>query len=385
MKGRHGPPAGGLRVLIAPDSFKGSCDARTAARSIAAGFERCGGFVADLCPLADGGEGTAAILAAATSGRLERRTVTGPLGEPVTAAFAVLGDGRTAVVETAAASGLGLVPGGRLDPRRATTRGTGELVRAALDLGLRRIVVALGGSVTNDGGAGFASALGIRLLDANGAELPDGGAALHRLAKVDASGADARLRQSVFTAACDVDHPLCGARGASVVFGPQKGATPGQVAELDAALHHYARLIARDLGLEVADQPGSGAAGGLGAGLLAFCHADLLPGADLVLQAVRFDDRLRACDLVVTGEGRIDDQTGGGKLPLGVARAAARAAIPCICLAGDVAATLPEFTATLPIAPGPIPLQAAMRRTEELLEAAAERAGRLILLGRALP
>jgi glycerate kinase len=372
---------GALRVLVAPDSFKGSLAAPAAAEAIAAGFARCG-FATDACPLADGGEGTAGVLAAASGGRIERRTVAGPLGEPVCAEFAVLGDGETAVVEMAAASGLGLVAPGRLDPLRATTRGTGELVRAALDLGLRRVIVALGGSATNDGGSGAARALGARFLDDAGRELPDGGASLARLARIDVAGLDPRLREAAVTAACDVDNPLCGPRGASAVFGPQKGATPAMVAQLDAALRRYAQVVRRDLGVDVLDRPGAGAAGGLGGGLHAFCRAELRPGVDLVLDAVRFADRLRGCDLVVTGEGRIDGQTEGGKLPLGVARAAKRAGVPCLCLAGDVRAAPGEFAAVLPVVPGPIPLAEAMSRAGELLSAAAERAGRLILLGR---
>jgi glycerate kinase len=268
-----------MRVVIAPDSFKGSLTALAAAEAMARGVREV--FPAAevvAVPIADGGEGTVDALVAATGGRIVECTVSGPLGGPVTARWGVLGDGTTAVIETAAASGLTLLPPGRRDPGRATTRGTGELLRAALDAGLRRAVIGLGGSATTDGGAGLARALGVRFLDAGGRELPDGGAALARLARVDASRLDPRLAGADLLVACDVENPLTGPEGAAAVYGPQKGATPALVRELDAALARYAEVAGAATGRDVAAVPGAGAAGGLGAGLLLFTPARLRPG-----------------------------------------------------------------------------------------------------------
>jgi glycerate kinase len=313
--------------------------------------------------------------------------VTGPLGDPVEAAFALLGDGRTAVIEMAAASGMGRLPAGRRDPRRATTRGTGELVRAALDLGLRRIVVGLGGSATVDGGAGFAQALGARLLDGEGRELPvgAGGASLARLERIDVARIDPRLAACEVIGLSDVDNPLLGPEGAAAIFGPQKGADPPAVAELEAALARWAACLARDAGTDVGERRGTGAAGGLGAALVAFCRAELPSGAGWVMEAVGFGGRLGKADLVVTGEGRIDGQTGRGKLPLAVARAAAAAGRPCVALAGELGRDLPkDLAAALPLVPGPLTAAEAIAGAADLLERAAERAGRLILAGRGI-
>lgn len=380
-----------MRAVVAPDSFKGSLNAREVAESISLGLRR---VVPDVevaeCPMADGGEGTVQALVDATGGRLVRETVTGPLGEPTVAAFGVLGDGRTAVIEMAAAAGLPLVPPERRDPRITTTFGVGELVLRALDLGVRRVILGIGGSATNDGGAGFAQALGARLLDARGQELPRGGAALARLDRIDVSGLDSRLRSIDFLVACDVDNPLVGPRGAAAVFGPQKGATQATVAELDMALTRFAAVAARDLGLDVAGHPGAGAAGGLGAGLLVFCRAELRPGVEIVIEATGLRQRLAGADLVLTGEGRVDGQTLSGKTPLGVVRAARAAcgpSVPVVILAGSVGAGADRLyahgvTALLPIAPGPITLEDAIARASELLADAAERALRLLLAGR---
>jgi glycerate kinase len=379
-----------VRVLVAPNAFKGSLTAPEAAEAIAAGLREAAGptLEVDPCPLADGGDGTAACLVAATGGTWVERTVTGPLGEPVTARYGLLGDGTTAVIEMARASGLVLVPPGRRDPRVTTTFGTGELVRDALERGVRRFLVAIGGSATNDGGAGFAQALGARLLDADGSDLPPGGAALARLARVDVSGLDPRLAASRFTVACDVDNPLLGPHGASAVFGPQKGATPEMVAQLDAGLARYAEVLRRDLGVDVADVPGSGAAGGMGAGLLAFCRAELRPGVEIVMEAVGLRQRLRGTRLAVTGEGRVDGQTARGKVPAGVARAAREQGVPVVCLAGSAeseAALQPlreaGVDAVLPVVPGPMPLEEAMGRAAELLRDAAARLWRLLAVG----
>jgi glycerate kinase len=376
-----------MRIVVAPDSFKGSLSALAVAEAMERGVRSVfpDASVARV-PIADGGEGTVEALVAATGGRLESRRVTGPLGEPVEARWGVLGDGRTAVVEMAAASGLTLVPRERRDPRVTTTRGTGELVRAALDAGLRRVVVGLGGSATNDGGAGLARALGIRFLDDAGRDLPEGGAALARLARVDLAGRDARIAAAEVVVACDVDNPLTGPRGASAVYGPQKGATPAMVAELDAALERFARVAREATGRDVAGLPGAGAAGGLGAGLLFFTPARLRPGVEIVLETTGFDDLVRGADLVLTGEGRTDFQTAMGKAPVGVAAAAKRQGVPVVCLSGGLGPGADEvlargIDALAVTVPGPMGLEEAVARARELVEAGAARACRLVALG----
>ena len=379
--------SGPLRIIVAPDSFKGSLSAPEAAAAMGRGIRAVfpEAEVVEI-PIADGGEGTVEALVAATGGRLRHAEVRGPLGDPVRAAWGVLGDGRTAVIEMAAASGLTLVPGGRRDPRLASTFGTGELVRAALDGGHRRIVLGLGGSATNDAGAGLARALGACFLDEAGADLPEGGAALARLTRIDLAGLDPRLAETEMLVACDVDNPLCGPRGASSTFGPQKGATPGMVRELDAALAVFARVAARDTGREVAATPGAGAAGGLGAGLLFFTPARLRPGVGIVLEAVDFEARIRGADLVFTGEGRTDAQTAMGKAPVGVAAAAKRQGAPVVCLSGGLAEGADDLLASgidalAAVPPGPMSLEACLAGGAPLLEAAAARACRLIRLG----
>lgn len=296
----------------------------------------------------------------------------------------------TAVIEMAAASGLPLIAPDRRDPRVTTTRGTGDLIHAALDAGARRLLVGIGGSATNDGGAGMAQALGVRLLDTAGRDLPPGGAALARLDRVDVSGRDPRLVGVEVIVASDVTNPLCGPTGASAVYGPQKGATPEMVEELDAALAHYATVLRRDLGADVAEVPGSGAAGGLGAGLLAFLGARLQPGAAMVLEAVGFERHLPGAALVFTAEGRLDDQTAYGKAVAAVAGAARAHGVPVVVLAGGL---MPGYeslyaagvNAVLPIADGPLTLDESMARAADLVASAAERALRLILIGARLP
>lgn len=341
-------------------------------------------------PLADGGEGTAQVLVAATGGRMERRRVHGPLGEPVEANFGVLGDGRTGVIEMAAAAGLTLVPPGRRDPAVTTTYGVGELIRAALDAGCTRLVIGIGGSATNDGGAGCAQALGAILLDAAGRPLPLGGASLSDLARIDVSRLDPRLVDVPIDVACDVNNPLCGSGGASAVFGPQKGAAPQTVERLDKALAHYAAIVRRDLGCEIADLPGAGAAGGLGAGLIAFCGARLVRGIELVMQAVGFEAAVRRADLVITGEGRLDAQTVFGKVAQGVAGVAARCGKPVIAIAGGIGAGAADLyglgiSGMISIVPGPASLAEAIDRADAWLVETGERVARLIEIGRRLP
>ncbi len=326
-----------MKIVVCPDSFKECAPAARVAAAIAAGCRRAQPQAEVLeLPLADGGEGTVAALVAATAGQTVRCRVTGPLGEPVEAAYGLLGDGQTAVLEMAAASGLELVPAARRDPGVTTTRGTGELVRDALGRGARELLLGIGGSATNDGGSGLATALGVRFLDSAGHELPPGGLALARLARLDRSGLEPRLAEVTVRVACDVDNPLLGERGASRVYGPQKGASPEMVEQLDAALANYAEVVLRDLGRDIREVPGAGAAGGLGAGLLAFCGATLSSGIDLVLDAVGFEAHLAGADLVITGEGRLDEQTLQGKTISGVLRRAQAMRVPVVALAGAV-------------------------------------------------
>jgi glycerate kinase len=287
-------------------------------------------------PMADGGEGTVDSMVAATGGEIVRVEVTGPLGQPVSAFYGLLGEGETAVIEMAAASGLHLAPKGQRDPRITTSYGTGELILAALERGVKTIILGIGGSATNDGGAGMMQALGARLLDDQQQPLPPGGAALARLAQIDLSAVDPRLQQVSVTAACDVDNPLCGPHGASAVFGPQKGATPEMVTQLDAALSHFGSLLQQATGREVLNAPGAGAAGGMGAALLGMLNARLRPGIEIVIETLRLEEALRDADLVITGEGRLDSQSIHGKTPIGVARVAKRHGLPVIGIAGSL-------------------------------------------------
>jgi len=328
-----------MKIVIAPDSFKESLSALEAASAIEAGFREIfpdADYVK--VPVADGGEGTVHAMVAATGGRLVILQATGPLGRPVEAFYGLSGDGLTAVVEMAAASGLELVAPAERDPLAATSRGTGELIRAALDAGARRFILGVGGSATNDGGAGMLQALGVGLLDAHGAQLAPGGAALARLERIDVAQLDPRIGECVFDVACDVSNPLVGPRGASAIFGPQKGATPAMVDQLDANMRHYASIIARDLGQDVAEIPGAGAGGGIAAAMLVFLNGRLRPGSEIVADAVGLDAAVADADLVVTGEGRIDSQTVNGKTPIGVARVAGRHGKPVIAIGGCLAA-----------------------------------------------
>src|SRR3989441_2467298 len=367
-------PESHRRVIVAPQSFEGAADAVAVASAIARGVRRAWpDALVEEMPLADGGEGTVRALVRATNGSLRVTRVHDPLGREIDAEWGVLGDGVTAVVEMAAASGLPLLDVKERDPRVASTRGTGELILAAATSGAHRIVVGIGGSATNDGGAGMARAFGYRFLDRDGTELPEGGAALARLARIDGQ-TDPRLIRPAIEVACDVRNPLLGPEGASAVYGPQKGATPEMVRELDAALARYADVVEAFVGRPIRDVPGAGAAGGLGAGLLAFLDARLVSGAELVLRAVGFVDRLRGADLVITGEGRIDRQSGYGKLTGAVTAAARRAGVPVLAVAGG----LGEGHETLALdgivaASDGVPPAQAMSDPLPLIERAAER------------
>jgi glycerate kinase len=332
-----------VRVLIAPDKFRGTLSAEQAALAIEIGWLR--GRPDDTvarAPMADGGEGTLDALLVASNGRRITTRVTGPLGDPVDAPFGVLPgpEGPVAVVEMSRASGIALVGAKRRDPTRATTRGTGELIRVALAERPVRVVVAVGGSATTDGGAGMAQALGARLLDAREREIGPGGAALLDLHRVDVSELDPAARGVRFLVAADVDNPLVGPSGAANVFAPQKGASREDVLLLDRALAHYAAILERDLGVEVRDLPGGGAAGGLAAGLVAFLGAHLRPGVEIVMDALRLPERVLSSDLVITGEGKLDASSLGGKTVAGVARVAREAGVRTLVLAGRADAKL---------------------------------------------
>jgi glycerate kinase len=372
-----------LRVLVAPDKFKGSADAATIAAAIVAGLRDVWGEAAayTIVPMADGGDGTvAAFLAGGATPRVRR--VRGPLGEPVDAVYAL--DGATAIIEMAAASGLALC-GDRLDARRATTFGTGELIRDALDQNVRRIVLGIGGSATTDGGAGALAALGVRFLGHDGAELEPVPAELEAVARIDCSRLDPRLAATTIAIACDVDNPLAGPRGAAAVYGPQKGADPAAVAFLDAVLVRLAAAAAAAGARDVRAYPGSGAAGGLGWGLATFAGAELTPGFDAIAAICGLPAALDAATLCFTGEGRIDDQTLRGKVVAGIARLAQPRGVPVVAFGGSVDPQAERELAAsgvvcLPIADGPISLAEAMRRAPELTRAAAARFARIAAL-----
>lgn len=378
-----------MKIVIAPDSFKGCMTAAEAAAAIEEGMRRAlpdADYVA--VPMADGGEGTVQALVDAAGGRLVPAVVTGPLGTPVAAVYGILGDrdgGRTAVIEMASAAGLDLVDIASRDARITTTFGVGELIRDALDHGATSFIIGLGGSATNDGGAGMMQALGVHLRDAHGEELGHGGAALARLASIDMARLDPRVKAATFTLASDVTNPLTGPCGASAVFGPQKGADAASVAELDAALRHWAAVIGDTLGRDVEHTAGAGAAGGLGAGFLACTDARMRPGVAVVAEAVGLAARSYGAELCVTGEGRIDGQTGYGKTPSGVARIVKDTAPGCtvVALAGSVgpgADTLQDhgIDAVFGIMAGPASLAQAVGEGHANLVRTAENVARLV-------
>lgn len=324
-----------MKIVIAPDSYKESLTAMEVAVAIEKGFRAVLPEAEYIkLPMADGGEGTVQSLVDATGGEIIEHQVTGPLGEQVNAFYGLMGDGQTAIIEMAAASGLHLVAPSQRNPLQTTTFGTGELIKAVLDKGVNHIIVGIGGSATNDGGIGMAQALGIKFLDNSGKEIGYGGGALARLASIDISAVDPRLADIKLEVACDVDNPLCGEKGASAIFGPQKGATPAMVQQLDMNLAHYASIMKTQLGSDVKDMPGAGAAGGLGAALMGLLDASLRPGIEIVMDAVNLAEVVKDADLVITGEGRIDSQTIHGKTPIGVARSAKQFNKPVLGIAG---------------------------------------------------
>ncbi len=374
-----------LRIVVAPDKFRGSLGAAEAAEAIARGLRRSACAADIVCvPMADGGEGTVDVfLAGGADARTQR--VRGPLGAPVPATFAFADE--LAVLEMASAAGLALVPPDERAPLAASTAGVGDLLRAALDAGARRVVLGIGGSATTDGGAGFLTALGVRFLDAAGVPLPPGGAALARLATIDTSGLDPRLAGTRIDVACDVDVPLLGPAGAARMFGPQKGASPADVLELEAGLARFADATANACGRDRRGERGAGAAGGLGFALVAYLGAALVPGVELIAEIRGLRAALDGADLCLTGEGRIDDQTLRGKTVAGVARLARDAGVPVVAFAGSVELAVESdlrqlgVAAVLPIANRPMSLAAALAEAPELLEAAAARVGGLVALG----
>ena len=327
-----------MKVVVAPNTFKGSISATLAAKAITRGVHEAfpEAEVMEI-PVADGGEGTVEALVTARNGTYQRVKVEGPLGDPVLASYGLIDEGRTAVVELASASGYALLTPATRDPRRTSTYGFGQLLDAARKSGARSIIAGIGNSATNDGGAGMAQALGYRFLDDSGLELPRGGAPLLRLQHIDPAGLSPAWRSISVMVACDVTNPLTGPNGASFVYGPQKGADPETVKVLDRALGHLAEVIEKDLGKRVLDIPGGGAAGGTGAGLIAFLDAKLTSGAALVVETSGFDGALQGADLVITGEGRVDAQTAYGKAPGEVARRAEAAGVPVLLIAGSKA------------------------------------------------
>ncbi len=328
-----------MKIVIAPDSYKESLSALDVATAIETGFREIYPHAEYVkVPVADGGEGTVEAMVAATQGHIVQVSVTGPLGEPVNAFYGLSGDMRCAYIEMAAASGLESVPPTRRNPLLTTSWGTGELIRHALDAGVSQIIIGIGGSATNDGGAGMAQALGAKLLSAGQQQIAPGGGALETLARIDLSELDPRLADCRIDVACDVTNPLTGPQGASAVFGPQKGATAAMIERLDRGLQHFAQIIDRDLDIDVLNLEGGGAAGGMGAALYAFCGANLRPGIEIVTDALGLADLVAAADLVITGEGRIDSQTIHGKVPVGVAKVAKRFNVPVIGIAGSLTA-----------------------------------------------
>jgi glycerate kinase len=355
-----------LKIVIAPDSFKESLTALEVASAIEEGFKRVlPNAIYVKVPVADGGEGTVQAIVDACGGDIIKLPVSGPLGDEVEAFYGLLGDGRTAVIEMAAASGLHLVPFAKRNPLLTSSFGTGTLILHALNKGVKKIILGLGGSATNDGGVGMMTALGARFLTKDGQAVRNGGQGLSGIAHIDTAYLDSRLVDVHFEVACDVDNPLCGRKGASAVFGPQKGATPGMAEQLDSNLGHYANQLKLLSGKDVRDIEGAGAAGGMGAALLAFLSTRFRPGIEIVMETVGLQEKVAGASLVITGEGRIDSQTLHGKAPVGVARIAKAAGCKVIAIAGCLSTDSQVvhqhgFDAVFSITPGPMDLQEAL-------------------------
>ncbi|WP_435788030.1 glycerate kinase [Clostridium sp.] len=326
-----------LTILLAPDSFKESMSAKEVCEAMERGIKKVDKNINCIqVPMADGGEGTMQSLVDATGGSIYSLNVIGPLGNEVEASYGILGDGETGMLEMASASGIHLVSAEKRNPLTTTTYGTGQLIKACLDYGVKKLLIGIGGSSTNDGGAGVIEALGGKLMDKSGNEIGFGGGKLSELASIDLTDFDKRLKNVVVEVACDVDNPLCGDAGASNVFGPQKGATPQMIEQLDNNLRHYASIIKAQLGKDILDVPGAGAAGGLGAGLMAFLNGNLKKGIEMVIEYTKLEEKVKLADMVWTGEGSIDSQTQYGKTPLGVAIVAKQYNKPVIAFAGRI-------------------------------------------------
>ncbi len=376
-----------MKIVIAPQSFKGSLSALEVASAMDEGVRMAVHDVETaIVPVADGGDGTLETLVESTGGEIRSAVVTGPVGREVTAEWGALGDGETAVIEMARTSGLALLSQSERDPLGATTYGLGEIISQSLDAGFRNFIVGIGGSATNDAGGGMAQALGVRLLDEGGNDLGLGGEALSRLHRIDTSGIDGRIANSRFSVACDVSNPLTGPEGASAVYGPQKGATPKLVEQLDAALKNFAEVVERDLGMSIDAVSGAGAAGGLGGGMMALLGGTLRPGVDIVLDQVGLDEKLQGADLVITGEGQIDFQTVYNKAPIGVARRARKLGIPVIAVSGSLGRGFEDvhgegIDAVSAIVSSPMTLAEASTRAPELIANATSEAMRFMLVG----
>lgn len=372
--------------VLAPDSFKESMTAKEVSMSMESGIKK---VFADAnfihVPMADGGEGTMQSLVDSSNGEIFETKVTDPLGNIVVAKYGILGDGTTAAIEMAQASGIHFVTKETKNPLITTTYGTGELVKACLDKGVKKIILGIGGSATNDGGAGLAQALGVKLLDKDGNDIPRGGGGLDKLHTIDLTNIDARLKDVTFVVACDVTNPLCGEEGASNVFGPQKGATKEMIKTLDNNLMHYANVIKEQLGKDIKDIPGAGAAGGLGGGLLAFTNSTLQKGIEIVLEATKLREKLKDADYVFTGEGGIDFQTQFGKAPYGVATIAKQENKKVIVVAGYVGEGIDVLydkgiDAIFTIVPGATDISEALKNGKQNVERTCENIARLIKL-----
>jgi glycerate kinase len=375
------------KIVIAPDSYKGCLSALDVTNAIEGAILE---FYPEInvvkVPIADGGEGTVDALVTATNGKLMFSEVLDPLGEKIVAKWGILGDGTSAVIEMASASGLPLIPKEKRNPYITSTFGTGQLIMSALDENCKKIVIGIGGSATNDGGVGMAKALGAKFFDSSGKELNDGGYALQKLNKIDISNIDPRIKNTEILVACDVDNPLCGPRGASAVYGPQKGATPEMILELDKALLNFSEIAQKTVGKDVKNIAGAGAAGGLGAGLMFFTEASLMPGVELVLEVTNFNSLVEDADLVITGEGNTDFQTVFGKAPVGVAKAAKKYNIPVICISGGLGDGYESvfekgIDAIVSISSGPVSLDECMLNGATMLQSATKRLIRILQVG----
>lgn len=375
-----------MKIVIAPDSFKESLTALEVANAIESGFKQI--FPnAEFCkvPMADGGEGSVQSLVDATNGSLINVEVTAPLGNKTTAFFGLSGDKQTAFIEMAAASGLHLVPFEQRNPLVTTTFGTGELINAALDYGVKKIILGIGGSATNDGGVGMLQAVGFSFKNAKNEEIGFGGAALSEIATISTENINPRLQQVEFEVACDVNNPLCGERGAAAVFAPQKGATAPMVVMLDNALAHFANIVQQQLGIEIANQAGAGAAGGMGGGLLLLPNVQLKAGVQIIIEATGLAEKIQNADLVITGEGRMDAQSIAGKTPVGVAKTAKQFGKPVIAIVGCLREDYPVvyqhgIDAVFPIIRQLGSLDEILKSGRENLTSSAENVARLIAL-----